>query len=117
MSELIHNDSPIPLRLHVLGLAHTRANKKYSTCSFTTLGRNFCAMMKAKGYEIKYYGTPGSEVVCDEFIPCLTEDEFNHYFGMNDQQKYVYYGENRKKDDAGWKRFSKRCKRILAERI
>jgi glycosyltransferase involved in cell wall biosynthesis len=64
------------VRLHVLGLSHTRTTDAYSVCAFTQKVRLLCKMMGARGHEVFHYGTEGSVVEGATHVPVLGSETF-----------------------------------------
>lgn len=52
--------------LHVVALPHTELTADFSWCAFTQLCRNFCTMMKQRGYKIVLYGGEHNDCLFDE---------------------------------------------------
>lgn len=63
------------MRFHVIGLPHTNITADFSACAYTDRVRKFCAMLKANGHTVYLYAGPKADVLCDEHIPCISEDE------------------------------------------
>lgn len=101
--------------LHVLGLAHTRAHPDYSYCAFTSLTRTFCAMMRRRGYRVIFYGVEGSQVDCDEFVPCLSNEDFLATYADNEKhdRQYKFNWE----DGPAWPMFAERAEKEIKKRI
>jgi len=114
VSKIRASAEPARKVLHVLGLAHTRANEQYAGCAFTTLTRFFCKAMRRQGYEVIFYGTEGATVDCDEFVNVQPDLEFRKRFPTNDQHKYQYDYSNER---GGWSEFNRRCREQLQKRL
>lgn len=73
-------------------------------------------MMKGLGYEILYYGTPGSVVDCDETIECIDEEAFLRCFSRNEAPGYQYCVDPDETEE-GWRLFNRRCEHELKRRL
>jgi glycosyltransferase involved in cell wall biosynthesis len=69
--------------LHMLGLAHLPSIEAEPVwaCAYTQKMVKMARMMKARGYPVIFYGVEGSQVDCDEFVPCLSEEERAGQYG------------------------------------
>jgi len=56
------------MRIHILGLPHTKTSDEFTTCAFTVKVRNLCKMMTDRGHEVFHYGNEGSDPVCTENV-------------------------------------------------
>jgi glycosyltransferase involved in cell wall biosynthesis len=63
------------MRFHIIGLPHTNITPEFSACAYTDRIRKFCAMLKARGHTVFLYAGPVSDAICDEHIPCITEEQ------------------------------------------
>lgn len=61
---------------HILWLPHSKIHKDFCVDAFSIKVFNLCKMVKMMGYKIIAYGVEGSNPECDEFVPCLTQEEF-----------------------------------------
>jgi glycosyltransferase involved in cell wall biosynthesis len=67
-------------RIHILGLFHTKTNKKYSHCAFTGKVLRFSKMMQKYGYYIIEYSNEESESGADEHVTILSNAEFDEFY-------------------------------------
>lgn len=84
------------MRLHFIGLFHTKNKQSFSHCAFTGKSLRFPKMMKQYGYEIIEYSNEGSESEADEHVVMLNSDEYDYFFGkfFNKKQNNVFYGDH-----------------------
>jgi hypothetical protein len=78
------------LRFHLLGLAHLETNRKNSACAYTQKIIKLSKMLKKYGHTIYFYGVEGSDVLCDEFIPVLTQDILSQTYGDYDRSRTFF---------------------------
>jgi glycosyltransferase involved in cell wall biosynthesis len=64
------------MRLHILGVPHTKTTDEFTTCAFTMKVRNLCKMMHARGHEVFHYSAEGSNPDCTEHVSVVTADEW-----------------------------------------
>jgi len=72
------------IRLHVLGVPHTKSTREYACCAFTQKLLNSCEMFRAEGMEVIHYGHPDSEVDCDEHVPVVSRQTYDEIYGNQD---------------------------------
>lgn len=75
------------IRLHVLGVPHTKSTREYTTCAFTQKLLNSCEMFKQQGMEVIHYGHPDSMVACDEHVDVVSREIFDREYGHIDWKK------------------------------
>jgi len=78
---------------HLLGLAHLPTRKEISCCAFTQLIERMSRMLKSKGHRVIFYGAEGSEVDCDEFVPCVSTELLRQTYGDYDYSKAFFKGD------------------------
>lgn len=61
------------MKFHVVSLPHTHTLREYSSCAFTQKVIRFCDMMKSLGHEVILYSGEKNEALCDEHVPCVSE--------------------------------------------
>lgn len=81
---------PTHLRLHILGVPHTKTNKEHFLCPFTELVYGMCQMMTELGHEVYHYGTEGSDVPCTENIEVLSDATQREAYGDFDWRKHYW---------------------------
>lgn len=64
------------MRIHVLGIPHTKTNDDFTTCAFTMKVQNLCKMMHRRGHTVYHYGTEGSTPECTEHISVVSAEEW-----------------------------------------
>lgn len=69
------------MRLHLIGIFHTRSTLQYSHCAFTGKALRFPRMMRAQGYTVIEYSNAGSEAGSDLHVEMLSEAEFEQLYG------------------------------------
>lgn len=64
------------MRLHMLGLPHTRPVSELSHCAYTGKVMRFGPMMAAEGHEVIHYGVGEPETTgWTDHVPVLSEGE------------------------------------------
>jgi len=81
---------PTHLRLHILGVPHTKTNKEHFICPFTELAYGMCQMMTELGHEVYHYGAEGSDVPCTEDIVVLPDATQRKAYGDFDWRKHYW---------------------------
>ena len=81
---------PTHLRLHILGVPHTKTNKEHFICPFTELVYGMCQMMTELGHEVYHYGAEGSDVPCTENIEVLSDATQREAYGDFDWRKHYW---------------------------
>lgn len=83
------------LRLHVLGIPHTRTNLDYVACAYTQKAYKFCKMMTERGHTVFHYGVEGSNPICTENISVVSNEIYNRVYGSHDfHSKFFRYDMN-----------------------
>lgn len=62
-------------RIHLLSLPNAPLASAFSLCGFTSATMRFAKVLRMLGHHVTLYGSEGSEAVCDEFVPVLTDEE------------------------------------------
>lgn len=65
------------MRLHLIGIFHTKCTEEYSHCAFTGKVFRFSRMMKPFGWTVIEYSNEGSESIADKHEVMLTNEEFS----------------------------------------
>lgn len=78
------------LRFHLLGLAHLETNKNNSACAYTQKIVKLAKMLKDYGHKVYFYGVEGSNVICDEFIPVLSQETLKQVYGDYDRSTQFF---------------------------
>ena len=76
-----------PMKLHVVGLAHTETTREYDWCAFTAKVRKFSTMMTAIGYDVRLYAGEQNEANCTEYIPIISRAEQKEWFAGFDRSR------------------------------
>ena len=74
------------MRFHILGIQHTKTNKKFSPCPFTQHTRLLCKILTEAGHTVYHYGGEGSDPVCTENVNVLNDRTYDSLYGSN----YLY---------------------------
>lgn len=80
------------MRLHLVGIFHTKATTEFSHCAFTGKALRFPRMMQAQGYEVYEYSNAGSEAGATRHIEMLSELEFERLYG--NREATAFYGDD-----------------------
>mgnify|MGYP003331016224 CR=1 FL=1 len=80
------------MRLHLLGIPHTRSTLAFSHCAFTQKVVKFIPMMKAQGFDIVHYGVgeecpPGAENVL--VLDVKRQEELLGFDPLGDKKAFV----------------------------
>jgi glycosyltransferase involved in cell wall biosynthesis len=87
------------MKIHVLGIPHTKTTDEFTTCAFTMKVRNLCRMMHRRGHTVIHYGTEGSDPECTEHVSVVTDADWRSlychpgtgYYDLNTDGKYAPY--------------------------
>lgn len=83
------------LRIHVLGVPHTRTNLDYTACAYTQKAYKFCKMMTERGHTVFHYGVEGSNPICTENVVVVSNYIYNKVYGDHDyHSKWFKYDMN-----------------------
>lgn len=72
------------LRLHVIGIPHTKTNLDYVACAYTQKAYKFCKMMTERGHIVFHYGVEGSNPICTENISVVSKEIYDEVYGNYD---------------------------------
>ena len=103
------------MRLHLIGLFHTKTSIDYSHCAFTGKVLRFPKMMQAYGYEVIEYSNEGSESSADKHVVILTNDEFNTLYGK--RKEVDFHGDDATIGSKGHALFEERLIPALKENL
>lgn len=103
------------MRLHLIGLFHTKTSIAYSHCAFTGKVLRFSKMMQAYGYEVIEYSNEGSESTADKHVVMLTDDEFNTLYG--NRKEIDFHGDDATVGSKGHALFEERLIPALKENL
>lgn len=78
------------LRIHVLGIPHTRTNLDYVACAYTQKVYKFCKMMTERGHRVYHYGVEGSNPICTENIVVVSNEVYNRVYGDYDYRSTFF---------------------------
>ena len=73
------------MRFHVVANPQSNTTREFSQCGFSQKTIRFCKLLKMGGHTVYLYGGTQNEAICDEFVPCFTEQqrvcllEMKHY--------------------------------------
>lgn len=80
------------MRLHLVGIFHTKHQISYSHCAFTGKALRFPAMMQQYGWEVIEYSNEGSESTADEKVVILDSMQFKALYGSRKESDF--FGDN-----------------------
>jgi len=103
------------MRLHLVGIFHTKHQASYSHCAFTGKALRFPKMMQKYGYHIIEYSNEGSESSADEKVVMMRDAEFNKLYGSRKDSDF--YGDNATIGSEGHKLFEDRLVSEMRQRI
>ena len=87
---VIQGEHSNPLRFHLLGLAHLPTTREYQNCAFSQKIVKLGRMLTELGHDVTFYGAEGSDVMCREFVPVLSEAERMACYGEYDWRKVPF---------------------------
>ena len=76
-----------PLRFHLLGLPHIPTHREFQNCAYTQKIVKLARMLTELGHDVTFYGGEGSDVMCRESVPILSEAERIACYGEYDWRK------------------------------
>ena len=97
---------PTRLRLHLLGLAHTKTSKEFASCAYTQKIFKMGKMMTDLGHEVIHYGAEGSDLQCSEDVVCVTDAEQEYTYEGYDWRKEQFRADQ---NDYAYRQFNKRA--------
>lgn len=103
------------MRLHLVGIFHTKHQASFSHCAFTGKALRFPKMMQMYGYEVIEYSNEGSESSADEKVIMLTESEFEELYGKRKHSDF--FGDDATIGSEGHKKFEERLINEMRLRI
>lgn len=78
------------LRLHVLGIPHTKTTEEYVACAYTQKALKFCKMMTQRGHTVFHYGVEGSNPICTEQVDVVSAELHEQFYGQNYFKKEMF---------------------------
>jgi glycosyltransferase involved in cell wall biosynthesis len=106
----------LPLvRLHLVGIFHTRATAEYSHCAFTGKALRFPRMMQGQGYEVIEYSNSGSTAGATQHVEMLSDAEFERLYSS--RSSTAFYGDDACVGSEGHTLFERRLIPALRERL
>jgi glycosyltransferase involved in cell wall biosynthesis len=103
------------VRLHLVGIFHTKATTAYSHCAFTGKALRFPRMMQAQGYEVIEYSNAGSQAGACEHVEMLSDAEFDALYGA--RERTAFYGDDACVGSKGHTLFEQRLIPALRKRL
>jgi len=103
------------MRLHLLGLFHTKTSIAYSHCAFTGKVLRFSKMMQDHGYEVIEYSNEGSESTANKHVAMLADNEFNALYG--NRKEVDFHGDDATVGSKGHALFEERLIPALKENL
>ncbi|MFZ9655110.1 MAG: glycosyltransferase [Limnohabitans sp.] len=103
------------MRLHLVGIFHTKATTEFSHCAFTGKALRFPRMMQAQGFEVIEYSNAGSEAGATEHVEMLSHEEFDRLYGSRKQT--AFYGDDACVGSEGHRLFEGRLIAAMHQRL
>ena len=103
------------MRLHLIGIFHTKATPEFSHCAFTGKATRFPRMMQARGYEVIEYSNAGSAAGASEHVEMLSDAEFERLYGAREHT--AFYGDDACVGSEGHRLFEQRVTAALHQRL
>ena len=76
------------MKIHVLGVPHTKTTPEFSTCAFTQKTLTLCKMLTRRGHHVIHYGVEGSNPECTENVDVMPHDVWAKQFGHPGKEFY-----------------------------
>jgi glycosyltransferase involved in cell wall biosynthesis len=76
------------MKIHVLGVPHTKTTPEFSTCAFTQKTLTLCKMLTRRGHHVIHYGVEGSNPECTENVSVMRHDVWEKQFGHPGKEFY-----------------------------
>jgi len=107
------------MRLHVLGLPHTRTTNHFSHCAYTGKVRRFAQMMQPLGYEVIHYGVSAPDSPgWAEHVEVLSPEEQVRILGFDPQvPSPEFVGRSTHVQSPLFREFNARLQPILQDRV
>jgi len=103
------------VRLHLIGIFHTKAQQAFSHCAFTGKALRFPRMMQAQGFDVIEYSNADSEAGATEHVEILSAEEFERLYGNRDRT--AFYGDAACVGSPGHQLFESRLIPALRQRL
>ena len=104
----------LPIRFHLLGLAHLPTRHEYVSCAYTWKILRLAQMLKMRGHEVIFYGVDESTVECDEFVPVVSKETWKKCYGDYDWKAHTNFKYD--SEDAAHKSFNDNAIREIKKR-
>ena len=76
------------MKIHVLGVPHTKTTPEFSTCAFTQKTLTLCKMLTRRGHHVIHYGVEGSNPECTENVSVMPHDVWAKQFSHPGKEFY-----------------------------
>ena len=76
------------MKIHILGVPHTKTTEEFSTCAFTQKTLTLCKMLTRRGHHVIHYGVEGSNPECTENVDVMPHDVWAKQFGHPGKEFY-----------------------------
>jgi glycosyltransferase involved in cell wall biosynthesis len=76
------------MRIHVLGVPHTKTTEEFSTCAFTQKTLTLCKMLTRRGHHVIHYGVEGSNPECTENVSVMPHGVWAKFFSHPGREFY-----------------------------
>jgi len=76
------------MKIHVLGVPHTKTTPEFSTCAFTQKTLTLCKMLTRRGHHVIHYGVEGSNPECTENVSVMRHEVWAKQFGHPGKEFY-----------------------------
>lgn len=101
---------------HVVNLPHTQTTAEYTHCAYTQKVRKFCNMMTDLGHDVYLYGSEENEARVKEFVPVISKQKQQEFFGDNDHTKQ-FFNLTWDSGDAHWQYMNTRAIEAITPRL
>lgn len=101
------------MRLHILGVPHTRTTPEFLTCAYTQKVRNLSKMLSERGHEVLHYGVAGSEPPGAEQVDVVAAKTWQDEYGSIPRTSFYEYHET----GPVYTEFYQRTNAALRERV
>lgn len=103
------------MRLHVVGLPHTRVEASFCWCAYTSKILKFARMMGGEDYTIYIYAPDGADIPGATLVPCLSNDHRLFMFGADDPNRLPSWPTDRQSTDFNFNVIQQLKKRVEKE--
>jgi glycosyltransferase involved in cell wall biosynthesis len=109
------------MKLHILGIPHTRTTPEYSNCAFTGKVMRFSPMMRSVGYEVIHYGNGSENPGASKHEMILSAQELEQYrerlLGNRRTKRSAFIGELSNPEGPIYLEFNKRLRERLENNL